>query len=151
MATKNAGPSGLSRWLQRRANSSTANRIRRKGGRSMGMDLLILHTVGHRSGEPRETPLAWFADGDPDNKDSWLLVASGGGGRNPDWFANVTGRPDAVAVEWHGQSPVDVTPQVLDGAEREEAWQRIAEAQPRIAKYQRKSDRVYPVVRLTRR
>ena len=44
-----------------------------------------------------------------------------------------------------------VTPQRLDGAERERAWQRIAEVQPRIAKYQSKSERQYPVVRLTRR
>jgi hypothetical protein len=46
---------------------------------------------------------------------------------------------------------VPVTPQTLDGADRAHAWQRIAAAQPRIAKYQRKSDREYPVVRLTPR
>ena len=44
-----------------------------------------------------------------------------------------------------------VAPQRLDGAEREQAWERIAAAQPRIAKYQSKSDREYPVVRLTGR
>jgi deazaflavin-dependent oxidoreductase (nitroreductase family) len=38
------------------------------------MDVLILHTVGRRSGQPRETPVAWFADGE----DAWLVVASGG-------------------------------------------------------------------------
>jgi hypothetical protein len=46
---------------------------------------------------------------------------------------------------------VSVTPERLDGVEREQAWQRIAAAQPRIAKYQSKSDREYPVVRLTPR
>jgi hypothetical protein len=37
------------------------------------------------------------------------------------------------------------------GADREQAWQRIAAAQPRIAKYQSKSDREHPVVRLSLR
>jgi hypothetical protein len=46
---------------------------------------------------------------------------------------------------------VPVTPNRLDSAAREQAWRRIAAAQPRIAKYQSKSDRVYPVIRLTRR
>ncbi|MCR3721056.1 MULTISPECIES: nitroreductase family deazaflavin-dependent oxidoreductase [Prauserella salsuginis group] len=148
MTTKTAGPNALSRWIQHRANASTAKRIRRKGGRSMGMDLLILHTVGKRSGEPRETPLTWFAD---DDSDAWLIIASGGGERHPDWYVNLMARPDRATAEWHGQDPVGVTPQTLDGAERERAWQRIVAEQPRIAKYQRKHSRQYPVVRLARR
>jgi hypothetical protein len=44
-----------------------------------------------------------------------------------------------------------VTPVALDGSDREQAWQRITAAQPRYAKYQGKSDRQYPVVRLTPR
>ena len=41
-----------------------------------------------------------------------------------------------------------MTPHRLDGAEREQAWQRITAAQPRYGKYQAKSDREYPVIRL---
>lgn len=124
------------------------NRKVRKGrGKFMGMDVLILHTVGARSGEPRETPVAWFDD----DSGSRLIVASGGGGRNPDWFANLMPHPERAAMELPGREPVPVTPQRWEGAERERAWQRIAEAQPRIAKYQSKSKRQYPVVRLTPR
>lgn len=144
---RTGGPSALSRWIQRRANSRTNARIRRKGGHMMGMDLLILHTVGRRSGQPRQTPVAWFAD----DEDGWLTVASGGGSRDPDWYANLMAHPERAAVELHGADPVPVVPVRLDGAAREQAWQRIAAAQPRIAKYQSKSDRVYPVVRLTPR
>jgi hypothetical protein len=46
---------------------------------------------------------------------------------------------------------VPATPQRLDGADRAQAWQRITAAQPRYAKYQRKSDREFPVIRLTPR
>lgn len=116
-------PGAVSRWMQRTMNGRMNRKVRRGRGEFMGMDVLILHTVGRRSGQPRETPLAWFADGD-----DRLVVASGGGSKNPGWHANLLANPD-----------------------RERAWQRIATAQPRIAKYQSKSEREYPVVRLTTR
>ena len=59
--------------------------------------------------------------------------------------------PERASIELPGAEPVPVTPQRLDGTDREQGWQRIATAQPRIAKYQSKSDREYPVVRLTPR
>jgi deazaflavin-dependent oxidoreductase (nitroreductase family) len=141
------GPGRLSRWFQRRANVKTVERIRRKGGTFMGMELLILHTVGRRSGADRQSAVAWFDDGGG----GWLIIASGGGDRNPDWYTNLVAHPDRAAVEVYGSEPVQVTPHLLEGAEREPAWNHIAAAQPRIAKYQSKSDRVYPVVRLTAR
>ncbi|MGP4024501.1 nitroreductase family deazaflavin-dependent oxidoreductase [Actinomadura sp. 3N407] len=133
--------------MQHRANARLNRKIRRGRGTFMGMDVLILNTVGRQSGERRETPVAWFDDGE----DARLIVASGGGSQNPDWFANLMAHPDRASVELAGRDAVPVTPQRLDGADREQAWRRIAEAQPRIAKYQSKSDREYPVVRLTPR
>ena len=56
--------------------------------------------------------------------------------------------PDRASIELPGQDPVAVTPHRLEGADREAAWQRIAAAQPRLAKYQSKSEREYPVIRL---
>jgi deazaflavin-dependent oxidoreductase (nitroreductase family) len=145
--TDRRSPGSLSLWLQRRMNARTSRRIRRGRARSMGMDLLVLHTAGRRSGLARESPLAWFADGE----DAWLVVASGGGDRHPDWYANLAAHPDRVAVELPGREPVPVAPHRLAGADRERAWQLIAAAQPRYAKYQARSAREYPVVRLTRR
>ncbi len=144
---KTGGPGALSRWMQHRANARVNRKVRKGRGTFMGTDVLILHTVGKRSGERRETPVAWFPDGDG----ARLVVASGGGSRNPDWFANLMAHPERASMELPGQETVPVTPQRLEGADREAAWRRIAEAQPRIAKYQSKSDRQYPVVRLTPR
>lgn len=135
--------SRISLWFQRTMNARTATRIRRKGGSMMGMDVLILHTVGRRSGEPRETPLSWFPDGD-----ARLIIASGGGDHHPDWFANLMAHPDRAAIELHGHDAVPVTPQKLDGPARDQAWSRIIAAQPRYAKYQKKSAREYPLIRL---
>jgi len=140
-------PGAFSRWMQHRMNARLIRKLRRGRGRFMGMDVLVLHTVGCRSGEPRETPVAWFDDGGG----ARLIVASGGGERNPDWFDNLMANPDRARMELPGREPVPVTPQRLEGAEREQAWRLIAEAQPRIAKYQSKSKRQYPVIRLTAR
>ncbi|GAC53556.1 nitroreductase family deazaflavin-dependent oxidoreductase [Gordonia amicalis] len=130
-------------WYQRKMNERTVTRIRNKSGTMWGMDMVILRTKGRKSGRPRETPLSWFPyDGD------WLVVASGGGKGNPDWYANLAAHPDAVAVERHGAQPVPVTPVVLTGPEREAAWNAVVSAQPRYAKYQKKATREYPVVKL---
>jgi deazaflavin-dependent oxidoreductase (nitroreductase family) len=140
-------PGALSRWMQQKMNARMARKVRRGHGEFMGMDVLILNTLGRRSGQPRETPVAWFADGE----DARLIVASGGGSQHPDWYVNLMAHPDGASIELPGGDAVRVTPHRLDGADREQAWQRIAAAQPRIAKYQSKSDREYPVVRLTPR
>jgi deazaflavin-dependent oxidoreductase (nitroreductase family) len=91
--------------------------------------------------------VAWFADGE----DAWLIVASGGGRRYPDWHLNLMAHPDRASIGLPGRDTVPVTPHRLDGADGEQAWQRITAAQPRYAKYQRKTDREYPVIRLTPR
>lgn len=140
-------PGAFSRWVQRKMNARMNRKIRGGRGDFMGMEVLVLNTVGRRSGQPRETPLAWFADGD----DAWMVVASGGGSQHPDWHVNLMAHPDRATIELPGRDATPVTPHQLDGTTREQAWQRIAAAQPRYAKYQSKSDREYPVVRLTRR
>lgn len=121
-----------------------SRRHRRKGYTFMGMDVLFLTTIGKKTGEQHQTPLAWFPDGD----DAWLIVASAGGSaRNPDWYRNIAEHPDQVWIELPQRS-LRVTPQQLEGARREERWKRIVQAQPRYAKYQDKTDRLLPVIRL---
>jgi deazaflavin-dependent oxidoreductase (nitroreductase family) len=140
-------PGAFSRWMQHKMNARMNRKIRRGRGRFMGMDVLILKTVGRQSGQPRDTPVAWF----PDGEDARLIVASGGGSQHPDWHANLMAHPDQASIQLPGRDPIPVTPLRLEGEDREEAWQRIAAAAPNIAKYQAKSDRVYPVIRLTPR
>lgn len=140
-------PGAFSRWTQRKMNARMIRKVQRGRGKFMGMDVLILHTVGSRSDQPRRTPVAWF----PDGEDAWLIIASGGGSQHPDWYVNLMAHPDQASIQLPGRDPAPVTPDRLEGADREPAWQRITAAQPRIAKYQSKSDREYPVIRLTPR
>lgn len=134
-------PGPFVRWLRQRMMKQ-----HRRSGKFMGMDILFLTTVGRKSGERRETPVAWF----PDGSDAWLIVASAAGAaRNPDWYLNMANRPDQVWAEIPAQKrKLRVRTLQLEGGERQAAWQRITEAQPRFAKYQEKTDRVLPVIRL---
>lgn len=141
---KSGTPGRFSRWMQHRMNARMNTKVRNDRATFMGMDVLILKTVGSRSGKLRESPLAWFTD----DEGGKLIIGSGGGSQHPDWFVNLMAHPDQASMELPGNKTVPVTPHRLEGAEREKAWQVIATAQPRIAKYQGKSDRQYPVVRL---
>ena len=118
---------------------------RRSGDRFQGMDLLYLTTVGARSGEKRQVPVSRYAE--PDG--SWLVVASSGGSAgNPGWYHNIAAHPDQVWAEIGGRQ-LRMTVRQLDGEEREKAWQRIVAEQPRYAGYQRKTDRLLPILRLS--
>jgi deazaflavin-dependent oxidoreductase (nitroreductase family) len=137
-----AGP--LMTWF----NNWNAKKIRRKGGKIMGFDALVLTTIGARSGAERTSPVGWFPTGDDD---SWLIVASAAGApKNPAWYYNLAAHPDKVTIEMGGRR-IPVTAEQLHGAEREEAWQRITKTAPRFAQYETKTDRELPVIRLTRR
>ncbi|HEY9333680.1 MAG TPA: nitroreductase/quinone reductase family protein [Kribbella sp.] len=131
------------RWI----NTLLARRIRRRGGKFMGFDALVLHTVGRKTGAERMTPVGWFpaADG------SRLIVASAAGAPgNPAWYYNLAANPDQVRIDVDGQT-VAVHAEQLHGAERATAWERIVEAAPRFAEYQVKTDRELPVIRLVER
>lgn len=136
-------PSGpFLRWM----NSLMTMRLRRKGGKVMGLDALVLTTIGRKSGAERSNPVGWF-----DGKDgSWLIVASAGGApKNPAWYYNIAAHPDKVRINVGGQT-VPVTAEQLHGTERDEAWQQITAASPRFTKYQQNTDRDLPVIRLVR-
>lgn len=139
------GPVGANA-LTRFAGRVMMSQHKRAGDRFLGMDLLYLTTTGAKTGQQRVTPLARFPDGDG----AWLVVASAAGSaRHPGWYHNVAAHPDQVWIEMGGQR-IRVSAEQLDGTRREEAWQRIVASQPRYAGYQRKTDRVLPVIRLSR-
>jgi deazaflavin-dependent oxidoreductase (nitroreductase family) len=118
---------------------------RRTGDRFMGMDLLYLTTVGAKTGQKRQSPVARFPDGD----DAWLVVASNGGSaHHPNWYHNLMAHPDQVWIEVGGRT-VRAAVEQLEGPRREQAWQRIVAGQPRFAGYEKKTSRPIPVVRLS--
>ena len=117
----------------------------RVGGNFAGAPLLLLHTIGARSGQPRINPMMYLADGA-----RYLVFASkAGSDRNPDWYRNLRASPD-VTIEV-GEETIPVHATELTGAERDEKYRVQAERYPGFAGYQRKTSRTIPVIALTRR
>jgi deazaflavin-dependent oxidoreductase (nitroreductase family) len=115
--------------------------------RFMGFKVLMLTTVGARSGQMRRTTLGFFVD--PDNADAWIIVASAGGAAShPGWYFNLARNPEQVWIEV-GKQKLRVAPEQLKGAERAAAWQRVVTEAPGYATYETKTDREIPLVRLT--
>ena len=115
--------------------------------RVQGRPLLLLTTVGARTGRRRRTVLGWFPDA-PDESDTWLVVASAAGSAShPSWYFNLARNPDQVWIRL-GRREVKVRPESLKGAEREGAWRRVESLAPGYGVYQEKTDRQIPIVRL---
>lgn len=113
-----------------------------------GRALVLVHSVGAKSGEPRINPLVALRD-----EDGWLIPASAGGSpKNPAWYYNLVAQP-AIEIEYAddegGISTAKVSARELTGAERDAAWKRFEERSQGFTKYQETAgDRVIPVFRL---
>jgi len=113
------------------------------GGNFEGAPLLLLHTVGRRSGKPRLNPVMYLKDGD-----RYLIFASkAGADTHPDWYRNLKARPD-VQIEV-GDETIDAHADEIQGHERDGLYERQASLYPGFADYQRKTKRVIPIVALT--
>jgi deazaflavin-dependent oxidoreductase (nitroreductase family) len=116
----------------------------RVSGPFEGAPLVILHTVGARSGEPRTNIMMYLADGD-----LYLLFASNAGAdTHPAWYFNVRAHP-RVRIEV-GDDVFDAKATELTGAERDEKYAEQARRYPGFADYEQKTSRIIPVVALAR-
>jgi deazaflavin-dependent oxidoreductase (nitroreductase family) len=115
------------------------------GGNFEGAPLLLLHSVGAKSGQERVSPMMYLADGD-----RYLVFASKAGAPdNPDWYHNLKANPDATIEV--GDDTLDVRAEELPRTERDEKYAEQAALFPGFADYEKKTDRVIPVLALTRR
>ena len=113
------------------------------GGPFAGKSLLLLHTVGAKSGQPRINPVACTKDGD-----RLVIIASKGGApTNPDWYYNIRANP-LVSVET-GTEQFQVRATIAVEPERTRLYNKMVEMMPGFAEYQRKTTRVIPVIILT--
>ena len=117
----------------------------RVGGAFDGAPLLLLHTVGARSGQARVTPVMYLQDGD-----RYVVFASKGGAPDdPGWYHNLRANPDA-RVEI-GDRTIDVRAVEVEGPARDALFDRQAARFPAFAGYQHQTSRVIPVVALSER
>ncbi len=114
------------------------------GGMFEGAPLLLLHTVGARSGQARIYPLAYTTDGE-----RLVVIASKGGApTNPDWYHNLIANPAATVEVGEETYPVRAT--LAEGPERDRLYDQMSEQMPNFAEYQRNTTRRIPVFVLER-
>lgn len=112
------------------------------GWRLGGAPVLRLTTTGRRSGKPRSVMLTSPIQ----LGDALVVVASRGGDpHHPAWFWNLVADPD-VLVARDGGAPVPMRARVMTEHERAEHWPAVVRAYPVYGRYQRRTDRVIPLV-----
>jgi deazaflavin-dependent oxidoreductase (nitroreductase family) len=110
------------------------------GGPFEGAPLLLLHTVGAKTGQQRVNPMMYQAV-----PDGYAVFASKGGAPdNPDWYHNLRAHPQVSAEI--GTRTVELKARVADGDEREKVWTAQKAAYPGFADYEQKTTRQIPVV-----
>ncbi|GAB3462000.1 nitroreductase family deazaflavin-dependent oxidoreductase [Actinophytocola sediminis] len=132
----------MSDWNQKIIEEFRANEGR-VGGPFEGSDLLLLTTVGARTGRRHTTPLVYVTDGD-----RVLITASNAGApKHPAWFHNVLATPE-VEVE-AGTRKYTAQVAVVDQADRDRLYAMFVKVSPGFAEYEAKTTRVIPVLELT--
>ena len=124
-------------WLFRASRGRIGNRV------VGSLPVLLLTTIGRRSGKQRTAPLGYVADG----RDRIVIGSAGGHPRHPDWALNIRANP-AVWVEIGG-ARTSARATWTEGSERDRLWKEITARYPFYLGYARRAGRVIPVVRLT--
>jgi deazaflavin-dependent oxidoreductase (nitroreductase family) len=114
------------------------------GGVYADLSLLLLTTVGAKSGERRTTPLVYTKDGD-----RMVVIASfEGSPKHPSWFLNLRRHPE-VSVE-AGAERFTARATIPEGAERRRLFDAQVQQVPAYAEHQQRTTRQFPVVVLER-
>jgi deazaflavin-dependent oxidoreductase (nitroreductase family) len=110
------------------------------GGRIGKLPVLLLTTIGRKSGQPRTQPLAYTRAGD-----GYAVIASKGGApQHPLWYLNLRANPLAEVTV--GRETRTVRARDAEGEERERLWRALADLYPGYDRYAQKTSRRIPVV-----
>ncbi len=126
-------------------NRKIIEEFRANGGEvtGRGRTVLLLHTIGAKSGKEHVNPVAHTRDGD-----RYVIIASKGGApTNPDWYHNIIANP-FVNVEV-GTEKFQAKATVVEEPERTRLYDQMAAVMPGFAEYRQKTTRVIPVIVLT--
>jgi deazaflavin-dependent oxidoreductase (nitroreductase family) len=112
----------------------------RLGSRMAGQDVLLLHTVGRKTGKTFVTPINYYRDGA-----AYVVVASNWGKpRHPGWYFNLMHRPQAE-IQVDGRT-LPVQASQAGGDEYARLWLLVTTRNPFYPRYQQQTDRQIPLV-----
>jgi F420H(2)-dependent quinone reductase len=122
--------------LFERSNGAEGNTLR-------GMPVIVLTTVGAKSGKLRKNALMRV-----EHDGEYAVVASlGGSPTHPVWYYNVVANPHVELQD--GATRRDYAAREVTGAEKALWWERAVAAYPYYAAYQQRTEREIPVFVLT--
>jgi deazaflavin-dependent oxidoreductase (nitroreductase family) len=105
------------------------------GGKLAGSPVLLLNTIGRRSGESRTAPVVYLADGHRQ-----IVIGSNAGHRNePAWSLNLKANPEAEVEIGRKRHPVRA--RIAEGDERAELWRRVNDQYSGFDDYEARTDR----------
>ena len=113
-------------------------------GRIVGMPVLVLHTVGNKTGKARSNMLTYIPYGD----DFLIAASNGGADSSPDWYRNLLAEPQ-VRIQV-GRTMINAVARVTDGEERHALWAQFKQAYGGYHRYELRTDRVIPVIVVAR-
>ena len=114
-----------------------------EGGTMKDQPVIILTSLGTKSGKIRKTPLMRV-----EHDGQYAVVASmGGAPQNPTWYANLKAHPYVELQD--GADRRDYSVRELSGEEKQMWWERAIQAWPDYQSYQQQTDRDIPVLLLT--
>lgn len=114
-----------------------------EGTELQGKPVILLTTIGAKSGKLRKTPLMRV-----EHDGEYAIVASlGGAPKNPVWYHNVKKNPRVEVQD--GPVTADFEAREVFGDEKALWWERAVAVWPDYAEYQKKTDRQIPVFVLT--
>ena len=136
--------SGPARLAWKLGSGAHAGVYRATGGKLFGRmgksPILLLNTVGRKSGKKRTSPLLYAMDGE----DFVIIASKGGASAHPAWYLNLMANPEAT-VEI-GDREVQVEAEVADPEEKTRLWQKMVEMYPAYDAYQEKTEREIPLL-----
>jgi deazaflavin-dependent oxidoreductase (nitroreductase family) len=130
-------------------NAKTIGQFRDNGGRVSGFGdspLLLLTTIGAKSGLQRTTPLMYLTD-ESDSNRVYVFASAAGADKHPAWFHNLVAHPDDLTVEIGG-SALKAAGEVVPEPQRGQLYAEQARRIPVFAGYEAKTPRAIPVVAL---
>ena len=142
-AMTNVPPSPID---MRERNKQIVPRYRESGGVGEGMsNLVLLTTIGAKTGKRHTTPVCVQRDGDD------LVVAGSMGGEpvHPQWYRNLLADPE-LTVEYRGKTYRANAITVANGPTRDELFARMNKVIPDLYGYQDRAApfRQIPIIRL---
>jgi len=133
--TYEPSPSGHARKQVEQYEKSGGN----QGNTMVGKPVIILTSLGAKSGKIRKTPLMRV-----EHEGKYAVVASPGGApTHPVWYYNLVANPQVELQD--GATPQDMVAHEATGDEKAHWWERAVEAFPNYADYQKKTQREIPV------